>query len=107
MKRLRSQRHLLELQDVPSDPKAHHGKQTELESADLLLKALADLTERERAAFLLTVHLGLNSSEAGEALGCSAGTVRALSRRAREKLQPSIERLRTWETHNGQERPAD
>jgi len=54
---------------------------------DTIVRALAGLSERQRAAFVLTEGLGLTSEEAGEAMGISASTVRVQVSRAREALR--------------------
>lgn len=101
LKVLRKRRHHANLESIVGEVNGSDNSHGKLESADMLVKALAGLTERERAAFLLTVHIGLSSAEAADAMECTAGTVRSLSRRAREKLQPGIKRLRTWDTQDG------
>jgi len=49
--------------------------------------AFGRLSARERAALVSTTLLGLTTDEASEALGMSAGAVRAAVSRAREKLE--------------------
>ncbi len=49
--------------------------------------AFGRLSARERAALVSTTILGLTPDEAGEAMGVSAGAVRAAVSRAREKLE--------------------
>lgn len=46
-------------------------------------RVLATLTPRQRAALVLTEMLGLTSAEAGQALGVTSGTVRALAHQGR------------------------
>lgn len=48
---------------------------------------LSSLTARERAAVILVYQVGLSTAECGAALGCSAGTVKALCYRGRQKLK--------------------
>lgn len=64
----------------------------EVESRDAVVRALAPLTPRQRAALVLTDLLGFTSEEAGAALGIRASTVRVLSARARATLQEGMER---------------
>ena len=64
----------------------------EVESRDAVVRTLAVLTPRQRAALVLTDLLGLTSEEAGSALGVRASTVRVLAARARATLQEGMER---------------
>lgn len=64
----------------------------EVESRDAVVRALAPLTPRQRAALVLTDLLGFTSEEAGTALGVRASTVRVLAARARTTLQEGMER---------------
>jgi RNA polymerase sigma-70 factor (ECF subfamily) len=59
----------------------------EVESRDAIVRALAPLTPRQRAALVLTDLLDFTSEEAGTALGIRASTVRVLAARARTTLQ--------------------
>jgi len=59
-----------------------------VEDRDAVVRALAGLPRRQRAAFVLTEGLDLTSEEAGEAMGVAASTVRVLVARAREALRP-------------------
>ena len=47
-----------------------------VEDRDLVVRALRELSPRQRAAIVLTVYAGFTSEEAGRALGMQAGTVR-------------------------------
>jgi RNA polymerase sigma-70 factor (ECF subfamily) len=58
-----------------------------VEDRDAVSRALRGLSERQRAAFVLTEGLELTSDEAGEAMGIAASTVRVLAARAREALR--------------------
>jgi RNA polymerase sigma-70 factor (ECF subfamily) len=64
----------------------------EVESRDVVVRALAQLTPRQRAALVLTDLLGFTSEDAGRALGVRASTVRVLAARARTALQEGMER---------------
>ena len=64
----------------------------EVESRDVVVRALAPLTPRQRAALVLTDLLGLTSEEAVKALGVRPSTVRVLAARARTRLQEGMER---------------
>jgi RNA polymerase sigma-70 factor (ECF subfamily) len=57
-----------------------------VDDRDAVVRALAGLPGRQRAAFVLTEGLGLTSGEAGRAMGVAASTVRVLAARARETL---------------------
>ena len=66
----------------------------EVEERDLVERALRPLTPRERAAVVLTCYVGLNSQEAGRALGIRSGTVRTLTARARVAMKAATEESR-------------
>jgi len=57
-----------------------------------VVRALATLTARQRAAVVLTDLVGLTSEEAGRALGIRPSTVRVLAARARTVLKEGMER---------------
>jgi RNA polymerase sigma-70 factor (ECF subfamily) len=57
------------------------------ELSQILKQALDLLSTRQRIALVLTCQLGFSSDKAGEDMGCSAGTVRALVYKARKKLK--------------------
>jgi RNA polymerase sigma factor (sigma-70 family) len=61
-----------------------------VESRDAVVRALAILTSRQRAAIVLTEVLGLTSVEAAEALRVKPPTVRVLAARAREVLKDRL-----------------
>lgn len=63
-----------------------------IEMRDVLVRALAGATPRERAALVLTALLDLTSEEAGAALGVRASTVRVLAGRARARAIEEMER---------------
>jgi RNA polymerase sigma-70 factor, ECF subfamily len=58
-----------------------------VEARDMLVRALAKLTPRERAAVVLTSVLGFTSEDAGEALDIRPVTVRVLAARGRARMQ--------------------
>ncbi|HEV2905945.1 MAG TPA: sigma-70 family RNA polymerase sigma factor [Actinomycetota bacterium] len=60
---------------------------TKVEEREDVLRVLAPLTPRQRAAVVLTDLLGLSSEQAGEALRIKASTVRVLVARARAALR--------------------
>jgi RNA polymerase sigma factor (sigma-70 family) len=60
-----------------------------VEDRDLAAHALASLTPRQRAAFVLTEGLGYSGEEAAEMLGIKPSTVRALTYQARKALDAS------------------
>ncbi len=55
-----------------------------------VVRALASLDRKQRAAIVLTGLLGYSSEEAGRMLGMSAGSVRVLASRARSHLRQAI-----------------
>jgi len=61
-----------------------------VEERDVVIRALAGLATRQRAAIVLTDLLGMSSEEAGEALGIRGGTVRVLLGRARAALRQEM-----------------
>jgi RNA polymerase sigma-70 factor (ECF subfamily) len=58
-----------------------------IEDRDVVVRLLKRLTPQQRAAVVLTNLLGYSSEEAGRLLKMPAGTVRALSTRARAALR--------------------
>ncbi len=64
----------------------------DVDSRDAVVRALARLTPRQRAAIVLTDLLGFTSAEAARALGVRPSTVRVLGARGRETLKETIGR---------------
>jgi RNA polymerase sigma factor (sigma-70 family) len=64
----------------------------EVEEREAVVRVLAPLSPRQRAAIVLTDLLGLSSDEAGRALGVKAVTVRVLAARARAALREEMQR---------------
>ncbi len=62
-----------------------------VEANDAVLRALALLTRRQRAAIVLSDLLGFTIAEAGQALGVRPSTVRVLVKRARDRLRIEME----------------
>jgi RNA polymerase sigma factor (sigma-70 family) len=62
-----------------------------VEERDALARALAQLSERQRAAIVLTELLGYQSEEAGRILGVKDVTVRSLASQARASLRDHLE----------------
>jgi RNA polymerase sigma-70 factor (ECF subfamily) len=58
---------------------------------DALVRALAELPERQRAALVLTELMDLPSEEAATALGITSSSVRSLVSQARRALRASME----------------
>jgi RNA polymerase sigma factor (sigma-70 family) len=63
---------------------------SQVEDREDVVRALATLDRKQRAAIVLTGLLGYPSEEAGQLLGMSAGTVRVLASRARSHLRAEI-----------------
>ena len=61
-----------------------------VERREELVRVLAILTPRERAAIVLTDVLGFSSEEAGRALGIKPVTVRVLASRGRGRMQQEV-----------------
>jgi RNA polymerase sigma-70 factor (ECF subfamily) len=64
-----------------------------VEAADFLDKAMADLDDAERAAFVLFEVEGLTMDEIAQMLDCPPGTVASRLRRARGKVKAAAVRL--------------
>src|SRR5919204_2935170 len=62
----------------------------EVEARDSVIRALAPLPDRQRAAVVLMDVLGLSSEQAGDALGIRPVTVRVLAARGRARLKEAI-----------------
>ena len=62
-----------------------------IDDRDAVVRALKDLTPRQRAAVVMTTILDLSSDEAGQMLGISGSTVRVLALRAREAVREQVE----------------
>jgi RNA polymerase sigma-70 factor (ECF subfamily) len=63
----------------------------EVVQRDAVLRALASLTPRQRAALVLTELLDLETNETAEMLGVSPGTVRSLCHQGRAALRTTME----------------
>jgi RNA polymerase sigma factor (sigma-70 family) len=62
-----------------------------IEDRDAVLRALLDLSERERAAVVLRYFADLDDGAIATELGCARVTVRSLVHRALRKLRPLLE----------------
>lgn len=62
----------------------------EVESRDTVLRALATLSPRQRMGLVLTDLLDYSSEDAGQLMGVTASTVRALASQGRASLRSSI-----------------
>jgi RNA polymerase sigma-70 factor (ECF subfamily) len=58
-----------------------------------LAKALATLSERERAAIVHCYYLDLSHEEAAYVLGCPLGTLKSNVSRAKQKLRAAARRV--------------
>jgi RNA polymerase sigma-70 factor (ECF subfamily) len=74
----------------PSNPEAESTAEA-AERERVLRRALAELPEKEREAFLLIALGGLGSAQAAEALGCSPAAARVYLGRARSALAKKLE----------------
>jgi RNA polymerase sigma factor (sigma-70 family) len=63
----------------------------EVEARDTVVRALAPLPARQRAAVVLMDVLGLSSEQAGDALGIRPVTVRVLAGRGRATLREALD----------------
>ena len=83
------------LHNAATDP-AVPDRAREIDDRDLLLRALAALPPRQRAALVLRYFDDLNEAEIADMLGCSAGTVKS-------QISRGLARLR--EATGGQDEP--
>ena len=63
----------------------------QIEELDIVVRALAPLAERQRAAVVLMDLLGYSSEEVGRMLGISASTVRTHAERAHRELEARMD----------------
>src|SRR5262245_32915135 len=61
-----------------------------VETRDEVVRLLADLDSRQRAAVLLTAILDYSAEETGEMLGMRASSVRSLTTRARARMKDKV-----------------
>jgi RNA polymerase sigma-70 factor (ECF subfamily) len=71
---------------MPSDDSIVH-----IEEQDMMARALASLTERQRAAVVLIDLMGYSSEEVGRMLGVDASTVRSHIKRAHAELKTRMD----------------
>jgi RNA polymerase sigma factor (sigma-70 family) len=64
---------------------------TQIEEQDVVVRALASLTSRQRAAVELIDFMGYSSEEAGRMLGIRASTVRTHVERAHRDLKARVD----------------
>jgi RNA polymerase sigma-70 factor (ECF subfamily) len=64
----------------------------DVDARDVVVRALARLTLRQRAALVLTDLLDLTSEDAARAMGVRPSTIRVLSARARHALREGMDR---------------
>jgi RNA polymerase sigma factor (sigma-70 family) len=64
---------------------------TRIEEQDVVVRALASLTARQRAAVVLIDFMGYSSDEAGRMLGIRASTVRTRVERAHRDLKARVD----------------
>jgi RNA polymerase sigma factor (sigma-70 family) len=72
-------------------PETARDEFAEADARDTVRRALAKLSPRQRAALVLTELEGMSSKEAGEALGITASTVRALATQGRAAFRALLE----------------
>ena len=71
-------------------PRPQHDPLDEVESRDMVLRALASLSPRQRMSLVLTDLLGYPSEEAGRLMGIKPTTVRVLVSQGRSALRTSL-----------------
>jgi RNA polymerase sigma-70 factor, ECF subfamily len=62
-----------------------------VEDRSIVARAMVELAPRQRAALVLTELIGFSSEEAGQMLGVSPGTVRALASQGRAAMRQHLE----------------
>jgi len=72
-------------------PPAPSAGVSSIEDRDAVLRALAELGARERAAVVLRYYADLDDAAIAAELGCARATVRSLVHRALKKLRPRLE----------------
>jgi RNA polymerase sigma factor (sigma-70 family) len=72
-------------------PETTRDEFAEAEARDIVRRALANLSPRQRAALVLTELEGMSSKEAGDALGIKDSTVRALATQGRAVFRTLLE----------------
>ena len=85
--RKRMRRSRLAARRFKSDPVGPEDAFSEVEARDAVIRLLAPLTPRQRAALVLTELRGLSSQEAARALRIAPGTVRVLKAQALKSLR--------------------
>ena len=88
--RKRYRRAMLGLRKTVS-PELRRDEFATAEDRSIVARALVELTQRQRAAVVLTELLGFSSEEAGRMLGVRAGTVRALASQGRTVMKQHLE----------------
>ena len=83
------------LQRLPVPTRGRDDAFAVIDERDALVRALRELSPRQRAAVVLTAIFDLPSQEAGRMLGISDSTVRVLAANARAELRPIVEEDRT------------
>ena len=77
---------------TPPEPPTRRSQDTQLEAVEMrqdLLRALADLTRRQRATVVLRFYFDLSETATAATLDCSVGTVKSQTSRALARLRQS------------------
>ena len=82
----------IEDRERPGQPDLHPSVNTHSPMEGELTSLLAELSPRERAAFVLVYQYGYQTAEAGVVLGIAPGTVKSLCFRARHKLREAMQK---------------
>ena len=88
--RRRSRRRLELTGETPPERPDHAGDPSSFAVRDELLRALAQLPQRQRAVLVLRYFLDLSEADVAAALKCSVGTVKSTSSRALARLEHSL-----------------
>jgi RNA polymerase sigma-70 factor, ECF subfamily len=78
------------LDRLPIPSKAGDDAFATIDDRDTLIRAMRELTPRQRAAVVLTSILDVSSEEAGRILGISDSTVRVLTSRAKTAMRAKV-----------------
>ncbi|MFN2589822.1 MAG: SigE family RNA polymerase sigma factor [Actinomycetota bacterium] len=76
---------------VRAEPE-HSAAQPDVDEREALQKALAQLSERQRAAIVLRFYSDLSEAQTAKVLGCRVGTVKSLVSRGMSKLRLEVTR---------------
>jgi len=83
--------------ELPGSAQAGRDAMAQIDARDELLRALATLPPRMRAVIVLRYYDDLSEADTAEALGISAGSVKAQASRGLDRLRTALTTLETGE----------